>query len=190
MHEGKNMGIMVTLKKPTPESRPPLRRYRTRKPPGWMSTCGLSRCVNTHAGLGTFPIRFPSTEDPGDAGWHIDGSYYGGQELYMNLWSRERALLMLFLFSDVGLDDLLAFYYDDQSLETISQHAEAPVGTIKRRLHVARQRLRQELAWVVGSEPLHAALVQPEGTAQRSQGALRSHTGRRVLQSHPPAPGA
>ena len=47
-------------------------------------------------------------------------------------------------------DTLLAFYYDDQSLETISQRAEAPVGTIKRRLHVARQRLRQELAWVVG----------------------------------------
>ena len=45
-------------------------------------------------------------------------------------------------------DTLLAFYYDDQSLETISQQAEAPIGTIKRRLHVARQRLRQELAWV------------------------------------------
>jgi RNA polymerase sigma-70 factor (ECF subfamily) len=43
---------------------------------------------------------------------------------------------------------LLAFYYDGQSLETISQQVAAPVGTIKRRLHVARQRLRQELAWV------------------------------------------
>jgi RNA polymerase sigma-70 factor (ECF subfamily) len=43
-------------------------------------------------------------------------------------------------------DTLLAFYYDGQSLETISQQAAAPVGTIKRRLHVARQRLRQELA--------------------------------------------
>ena len=43
---------------------------------------------------------------------------------------------------------LLAFYYDGQSLETISQQVAAPVGTIKRRLHVARLRLRQELAWV------------------------------------------
>ena len=33
----------------------------------------------------------------------------------MNLWSRQRALLMLFLFSDVGLDDLLAFYYDNSN---------------------------------------------------------------------------
>eukprot|EP01030_Chromulinospumella_sphaerica_P018524 gene18524-18391_t len=28
--------------------------------------------------MGTFPIRFPSWEDPGDAGWHIDVSF--GQE--------------------------------------------------------------------------------------------------------------
>jgi hypothetical protein len=55
--------------------------------------------------LGTFPIRFPSSGDPGDAGWHIDGSYRIGDELWVNLSSRERALLMLFLFSDVGPDD-------------------------------------------------------------------------------------
>ena len=42
-------------------------------------------------------------------------------------------------------DTLLAFYYHDQSLETISREAAAPVGTIKRRLHVARKRLRQEV---------------------------------------------
>ena len=42
-------------------------------------------------------------------------------------------------------DTLLAFYYHDQSLETISREASAPVGTIKRRLHVARKRLRQEV---------------------------------------------
>jgi hypothetical protein len=55
--------------------------------------------------VGTFPVRFPSAEDPGDAGWHIDGSYKVGDELYANLRSRERALLLLFLFSDVGADD-------------------------------------------------------------------------------------
>src|SRR5437016_11753837 len=25
--------------------------------------------------LGTFPIRFPSPDDPGDAGWHVDNSF-------------------------------------------------------------------------------------------------------------------
>jgi RNA polymerase sigma-70 factor (ECF subfamily) len=42
-------------------------------------------------------------------------------------------------------DTLLAFYYQDQSLETISRESATPVGTIKRRLHVARKRLRQEV---------------------------------------------
>lgn len=57
-------------------------------------------------GLGTFPIRFPHRDDPGDDGWHLDASYAGSQgEVRVNLRSRDRALLMLFLFSDVSPDD-------------------------------------------------------------------------------------
>lgn len=57
-------------------------------------------------GLGTFPVRFPSQEEPGDDGWHVEASYAGPNgENMLNLRSRERALLMLFLFSDVGEDD-------------------------------------------------------------------------------------
>ncbi|MQA08997.1 MAG: phytanoyl-CoA dioxygenase [Pseudonocardiaceae bacterium] len=57
-------------------------------------------------GLGTFPLRFPSDRDPGDAGWHVEASYAGPHgEPRLNLRSRERGLLMLFLFSDVGPDD-------------------------------------------------------------------------------------
>ena len=59
-------------------------------------------------GLGTFPVRFPSPDDPGDAGWHVDVSF-GWQEnptdflaWRVNVSSKDRALLMLFLFSDVG----------------------------------------------------------------------------------------
>jgi hypothetical protein len=56
--------------------------------------------------LGGFPIRFPSVADPGDTGWHVDGSYEGHDgSLRLNLRSRGRALLMLFLFSEVGVDD-------------------------------------------------------------------------------------
>jgi Phytanoyl-CoA dioxygenase (PhyH) len=56
--------------------------------------------------LGTFPIRFPSADDPGDAGWHVDGSYYVEDgSLRLNVTSRGRALLMLFLFSAVDVDD-------------------------------------------------------------------------------------
>ena len=35
---------------------------------------GKGRWVSP-TGLGTFPIRFPSTEDPGDTGWHVDMSF-------------------------------------------------------------------------------------------------------------------
>lgn len=60
--------------------------------------------------LGTFPVRFPSEDDPGDAGWHVDASFLGeNPDDYLawrvNVRSRGRALLMLFLFSDVGEKD-------------------------------------------------------------------------------------
>jgi hypothetical protein len=62
--------------------------------------------------LGSFPVRFPSPEDPGDAGWHIDVSFMapgGDANDFMswraNIVSKGRALLMLFLFSDVGEND-------------------------------------------------------------------------------------
>ena len=60
-------------------------------------------------GLGTFPVRFPSPEAPGDDGWHVDASYGTEHPDFMewrvNVRSRGRALLMLFLFSDVGPED-------------------------------------------------------------------------------------
>jgi len=59
--------------------------------------------------LGTFPVRFPSQDAPGDDGWHVDASFGYEQPDFMewraNVSSKGRALLMLFLFSDVGVDD-------------------------------------------------------------------------------------
>jgi len=59
--------------------------------------------------MGTFPVRFPSPLPPGDDGWHIDASFGFDEPDFMswraNLCSRGRALLMLFLFSDIGEND-------------------------------------------------------------------------------------
>jgi hypothetical protein len=57
--------------------------------------------------LGSFPLRFPHTDEPDDAGWHIESSYQppGEEKWFVNVHSRERALLMLFLFSEVGAGD-------------------------------------------------------------------------------------
>jgi hypothetical protein len=69
---------------------------------------GLGRLLPRDS-LGTFPVRFPSPDDPGDAGWHVDASFgYDDPDFLnwrVNIRSRGRALLMLFLFSDVGDDD-------------------------------------------------------------------------------------
>lgn len=63
-------------------------------------------------GLGTFPIRFPSTEPPGDDGWHVDMSFMLPEDdpndflsWRANITSKNRAILLLFLFSDVGEND-------------------------------------------------------------------------------------
>jgi len=55
---------------------------------------------------GTIPVRFPHPADPGDAGWHIDGSFAGPDGTWwVNAHSRERGLLGLVLFDDIGPDD-------------------------------------------------------------------------------------
>ncbi|CAN7490581.1 phytanoyl-CoA dioxygenase [Mycolicibacterium frederiksbergense] len=56
-------------------------------------------------GMGTFPLRFPSTAAPPEAGWHVEASFHDAEGPRLSLRSRGRALLMLFLYSDVGPDD-------------------------------------------------------------------------------------
>ena len=57
--------------------------------------------------LGSFPLRFPHPEEPDDAGWHIESSFLppGETTWWVNLQSEGRALLMLFLFTDVDEDN-------------------------------------------------------------------------------------
>jgi hypothetical protein len=50
-------------------------------------------------------VRFPVEGDPGDDGWHIDGSFANDGAYWVNVRSDGRSLLMLFLFSDVGEHD-------------------------------------------------------------------------------------
>ena len=69
---------------------------------------GAGRWVPPQA-LGTFPVRFPSLNDPGDAGWHVDVSFgFDATDFFewrANVISKGRQLLMLFLFSETGDDD-------------------------------------------------------------------------------------
>jgi Phytanoyl-CoA dioxygenase (PhyH) len=69
-------------------------------------------CWEPRYSLGTFPVRFPTRQDTGDTGWHVDAGFAGtdsdANDFFtwrINVSSRDRALLMLFLFSDVGEKD-------------------------------------------------------------------------------------
>lgn len=75
---------------------------------------------NALTGLGTFPLRFPSPDAPADGGWHLEASFAGPDgEPRVNLHSRGRALLMLFLFSEVGPDDA-------PTLVRVGSHLDVP----------------------------------------------------------------
>lgn len=54
---------------------------------------------------GAIPVRFPSEDDPGDAGWHIDTSFPADGDWWANVRTRDRGLLALFLFTDVAESD-------------------------------------------------------------------------------------
>ncbi|MEJ7589704.1 MAG: hypothetical protein WKI04_19305 [Ferruginibacter sp.] len=62
--------------------------------------------------LGSFPVRFPAPDEPGDTGWHVDAAFPGDDQYNYLSWrinvrSKGRALLLLFLFSDVEKTTLL-----------------------------------------------------------------------------------
>ncbi len=59
--------------------------------------------------IGTFSVRFPNDNPPNDVGWHVDMSLDFHKSDFMqwkiNIKSDGRLLLMLFLFSDVSVQD-------------------------------------------------------------------------------------
>jgi RNA polymerase sigma-70 factor (ECF subfamily) len=66
--------------------------------------------------------------------------------------------------SDLDRNTLVSFYIHGRSLAQMSREFEAPVGTIKRRLHVARHRLRDHLE----------GKSNPDGGFRRRKNAGRS----------------
>lgn len=81
--------------------------------------------------LGSFPIRFPTAGAANDTGWHVDASFPGDDpadylKWRINVFSRGRALLMLFLFSDVSADDAPTLIREGSHLDVA--HLLKPYG--------------------------------------------------------------
>ena len=94
--------------------------------------------------LGSFPIRFPSDIPANDTGWHVDASFPGDlPEDYLqwriNVQSRGRALLMLFLFSDVGEMDAPTLIQEGSHLEVariLEPHGSAGLSFMELAQHL------------------------------------------------------
>ncbi|RIK80104.1 MAG: RNA polymerase subunit sigma [Planctomycetota bacterium] len=78
----------------------------------------------------------------------IETVYVENRTPLVNVLDRERARQVragLDRLGQLDRDTLVAFYVDGQSLVEMSTAFRSPIGTIKRRLHVARKRLKQQL---------------------------------------------
>lgn len=83
--------------------------------------------------VGSFPVRFPSHQQPGDTGKHVDASFPGNNpgnflEWRVNVKSKGRALLMLILYSDVSENDAPTVIYEGSHIDVarlLSEEGEA-----------------------------------------------------------------
>src|SRR3954447_3324756 len=83
----------------------------------------------------------------------LEGASEQRDDPLAELISRERAQRLWEAIARLKVLDreaLLAFYIQGQSLIEIAEQLDVPIGTIKRRLHTARKRLKAELEAVAG----------------------------------------
>lgn len=116
---------------------------------------GERRWAPRHS-LGSFPLRFPHAEEPDDAGWHIEGSFLpeGATAWHTNLRSRERALLMLFLFSEVTEEDAPTRIRVGSHLDVppvLEPYGEAGASFLELGPQVAAASAHRPLAYATGS---------------------------------------
>ena len=114
---------------------------------------GVGRWLRRES-LGTFPIRFPHGDDPGDAGWHADASYAGDDGSWrLNVSSKGRALLMLFLFSDVDVDDAPTRIRVGSHLDVpriLAQYGEEGISAFELGPMVEAATAQREEVWATG----------------------------------------
>ncbi len=95
----------------------------------------INRMTRNSPMLGTDPDILQNTIDDGET--PLDGLVREEQ--------RKELLESLDRLKEIDRDTLVAFYIRGHSLKEMSKEFETPVGTIKRRLHVARTRLRKQI---------------------------------------------
>lgn len=107
--------------------------------PGWLRSIAVRQSINRSTRRPPSIAVEPHTIDRADT---------RHESPFESLMAEERSDQLhegLDRLTSMDRSTLVAFYLDGQSLVEMSDEFEAPVGTIKRRLHVARKRLAKEL---------------------------------------------
>jgi len=113
--------------------------------PGWIKTIAKRMAINRLTRRGPFQ----NAEDG-----FLDGATASGVTPLESLIRAEQAGELhraLDLLKPVDRATLIAFYLRSRTLVQMGREFEVPIGTIKRRLHVARNRLKEVLESLSGS---------------------------------------
>ncbi|QEH36336.1 ECF RNA polymerase sigma factor SigW [Aquisphaera giovannonii] len=106
---------------------------------GWLRQVAVRMAINR----ATRRVAPPTVEDS-----VLEGAYEAADQPIDELIARERAERLweaMARLKELDRETLIAFYIRGLSLLEMADELTVPLGTIKRRLHTARKRLRQEL---------------------------------------------
>ena len=161
---------------------PPILRRSTQP-----TTSSLGRAGGSPAWRwGHFPSNSPSSDDPGDTGWHVDMSFDWEKPDFMdwrvNVSSKGRALLMLFLFSDVGEKDAPTRIRVGTHLDIARMLAPAGETGLTTRELIARipetegcPRCSRPGRQALSISAIHSLCMRRSHTAARHPDSWRSH---------------
>jgi RNA polymerase sigma-70 factor (ECF subfamily) len=107
--------------------------------PGWLRQITERMAINRLTRRGWNGTADPSVLE------QVEGIEHGPLDDLMRNEQKAEVWAGLERLSELDRDTLVSFYIHGRSLAQMSREFEAPVGTIKRRLHVARHRLRDHL---------------------------------------------
>ena len=124
----------------------------------------------------------------------LEGAYEGGDEPLDQLISRERAERLweaLGRLKSLDREALDAFYIRGHSLIEIAEMLDVPLGTVKRRLHTARKRLKLALEasvadaqeWTDGQDA-RLATMTPTSSSSSAPAPATSRPGREPWHGH------
>lgn len=111
--------------------------------PGWLRRITVRLAINRAVRRSPVTPQDPETMGAVDSDTRSPLEQLMSGEQADQLWGGLKRL------RDLDRQTLVAFYFEGQSLIEMSDRFSSPVGTIKRRLHTARIRLREELAHLV-----------------------------------------